>query len=98
MVHNLEQEPDQHQEEEDHINRVNINSINFNSKCSLITANLETLSNQVNIIIPYKVDIGSDGNIVPLHIYKKLFPRATKELLLMRWNKKTFNYKQIMEQ
>ena len=24
-----------------------------------------------NIIVSYKVDTGSDGNIMPLHIYKK---------------------------
>ena len=76
MVHNLEQEPDQYQEEEDHTNMVNINSINFNSKCSVVTANLKT-SHQLRIIVPYKVDTGSDGNIRPLHIYKKLFPWST---------------------
>ena len=32
MVHNLEQEPDQYQEEEDHIDVVNINSINSYNK------------------------------------------------------------------
>ena len=25
-------------------------------------------------MVPYKVDTGSDGNIMPLYIYKKLFP------------------------
>ena len=39
----------------------------------VITANLKTLSNQVRIIVPYKVDTGSDGNIMPLHIYKNYF-------------------------
>ena len=81
-IHDPEQEPDQHHEEEDHINIVNINSIIFNSKWSVITANLKTLSKQVSIIAPYKVDTGSDGNIMPLHIYIRLFPRETKEQLV----------------
>ena len=34
------------------------------------------------MIVPYKVDMGSNGNIVPLHLYKKLFPRATEEQLV----------------
>ena len=64
-VHNTEQEPDQHNEKEDHIDTVNINSIIFNSKQSTITANLETSSSQLGIIIPYKVDTDSHGNIIP---------------------------------
>ena len=44
-------------------------------------ANLKTSSNKLVITVIYKVDIGSDGNIMPLHIYKKLFPRATIEQL-----------------
>ena len=27
-----------------------------------------------NLIVPYEVDTGSNGNIMPLHIYEKLFP------------------------
>ena len=38
-------------------------------------------SNKVSVVISYKVDTGSDGNIMPLHLYKKLFPQATKEQL-----------------
>ena len=68
-IHDLEQEPDQHHEE-GHIDAVNINSIIFNIKWLVITANLKSLSNQVSIIVPYKVDPGSDGNIMLLHIYK----------------------------
>ena len=34
-----------------------------------------------NAMIPYKVDTGSGGNIMPLHIYKKLFPKTTNEQL-----------------
>ena len=43
----------------------------------------------------YKVDTGSDGNIMPLHFYKMLFPRATIEQLAAAKNKnvqlKTYN-------
>ena len=31
--------------------------------------------------VPHKAATGSDGNIMPLHRYKKLFPRETKEQL-----------------
>ena len=40
-VHDLEQEPEQHYEEEDHIDLVNINSIIFNSKWPIIKSNLK---------------------------------------------------------
>ena len=44
-VQNVEEEPDQNQEEEEEekIDMVNINSISFNSKCSVITANLKNI-------------------------------------------------------
>ena len=86
-VHNIEQKPDQCNIEKDHIDTVNINFIIFNSKWSAITTNLKTSSSQVSIIIPYKVDVGSVSNIMPLHIYKKLFHRATKEQLMATKNK-----------
>ena len=31
-----------------------------------------------NMVIPYKIDRGSDGNIMPWYIFKKLSPRVTK--------------------
>ena len=65
-IHDLEQDPDQHHEEEDHIDMVYINSIIFNSKGSVITENLKTSSNQISIKGPYKVDTGSDEKIMPL--------------------------------
>ena len=35
-----------------------------------------------NDMVPYKVDTGSNGNIMPLHIYKKnLFPKINNEQL-----------------
>ena len=32
----------------------------------------------IQITIPYKIDTGSDGNIMPWYIFKKLFPRVTE--------------------
>ena len=86
-VHNIKQVPDQCNVEEDHIDMVNINSITFNSKWSAITANLKMTSNQVSVIISYNIDTGSDGNIMPLHLCKKLFPKATVEHLVATKNK-----------
>ena len=40
-----------------------------------------------NIMVPYKADTGNDGNIMPLHIYKKLFPKITNEQLVATENK-----------
>ena len=77
----FEQEPDPHHEEKHYIDMVSINSIIFSSKQFVITVNLNTLLNQVSIIVPCKVDVGSIGNKMPLHICKRLFPRATKEQL-----------------
>ena len=34
---------------------------------------LKMPSNQVSVVISYKVDTGSDCNIVPLHLYKNYF-------------------------
>ena len=81
MMHSINQKY-QYQKKDD-IDVDNISSINFNSKCSVITANLKTSSNQDTIVAFYTVDIGIDGNIMPLHIYKKLFPRATNEQLMV---------------
>ena len=61
---------------------MNINSIHINKHHPVITANLKNLANKNSVIIPYKVDPGSDGNIMPLHIYKTLFPRITNVQLV----------------
>ena len=52
---------------------------------------------QNSISVPYKIDTGSNGNIMPLHIFKKLFPGVTnvwlvetinKHILLKHYNKR----------
>ena len=83
VVHDIEQESDQKQE--NHIEMVNINFINFNPNHSVIAANLKTSSNKA-ITVPYKGDAGSDGSIMPLCVFKKLFPRARKEQLAGKRN------------
>ena len=71
MVHTIKKETAH--EQESGIKTVNINSVNFNSNHSAIIANLKTSSNKTAIMVPYKVDTGSDGNIIPLNIFTKLF-------------------------
>ena len=61
---------------------MNINSIHFNENSSVITAKLKTSAGINNLIVPYEVDTGRDGNIMPLHIYKNLFPTVTNEQLV----------------
>ena len=52
------------------IDMININLIFFNSKWLAIKANLKTSSNQVSVVISYKADTDSDGNIMPIHLHK----------------------------
>ena len=60
---------------------VNINSVSFNSNYSIIIANLLTPSNKATIVVPYKVHMGSDGNIMLFNIFIKLFPSTTADQL-----------------
>ena len=48
----------------------------------MLTAKLETCIGSNNMIIPYKIDTGSDGNIMPWYIFKNLFPRVTESQLV----------------
>ena len=43
---------------------------------------------QSNIMVPYKIDTGSDGNITSLHVFKKLFPNISNEQLATTKNNK----------
>ena len=47
----------------------------------MLTAKLEMCIGSNNMIIPYKIDTGSDGNIIPWYIFKKLFPRVSESQL-----------------
>ena len=63
---------------EDEIEMASINSVYMNKKWLMLTAKLETRAGNNKITIPYKIDMGSDGNIMSWYIFKKLFPRVIK--------------------
>ena len=71
------------------IESVSIDSIQLNKNCSVLTANLKTSAGHSNIIVPYMMDTGSNGNIMLLHMYKKLFPTVTNEQIATAKNKKS---------
>ena len=60
---------------------VSIYSIQLNKKHSVLTANLKMSAGQNNLMVPYKIDTGSHGNIMLLHMYNKLLPSITNEQL-----------------
>ena len=62
---------------EDDLETVSINSVCFNKSCSMLTAKLKMSIDNNNMVIPYKIDTGSDGSIMPWYILKKLSPRVT---------------------
>ena len=72
-MNEVEQEAAEDSVEENIPDSVSINSIHFNKICYVITANLKMLVGINNVIVSYEVDTGSDGNIMPLHIYKNYF-------------------------
>ena len=45
---------------------VNIKYLNINSRRSRIVTKVETSSRQERTTVEYKVDMGSDGNLMPL--------------------------------
>ena len=69
-------------EQEPGIKMVNRNSFHFNSNNSAVIAHLKTSSNKATIMVPYKVDTGSDGNIMPFNIFTKLFSSTTMDQLV----------------
>ena len=50
----------------------------MNKNQLMLTAKLDTHAGDNKITILYKIDTGSDGNIMPWYIFKKLFPRVTE--------------------
>ena len=85
-VNEVEQETVQNDAREN-IELVSINSFQFNKNHSILTINLKTSADQSNIMVPYKIDSGSNGNIMALHMYRKLFPNITNEKLSATKNK-----------
>ena len=85
-VNQVEQEAAQDSAEENTIDLVNINSIHFNKNFSILTVNLKMSAGPNNAMVPYKVNMNSDGNIMPLQMYKILFPKITSEQLVATIN------------
>ena len=54
--------------QEEEIETVSINSIYLNKNQLLITAHLKTQVGKTTIEVPYKIDTGSEGNLIPLYI------------------------------
>ena len=44
----------------------------------MLTAKLEINAGDNKLTVLYKINTGSDGNISPWYIFKKLFPRVTE--------------------
>ena len=100
VVHEVEIEMVQEPQEEE-IETVSINSVYLNKNQLLITAHLEAQVGKTTVEIPYKIDTGSKGNIMPLYIFKKLFKNMTEEQLIrsIKGNikLKTYNRTHIMQ-
>ena len=79
-VHEVEIEMVQDPQEEE-IETVSINSIYFNRNQSLITAHLKMQVGKTTIEVPYKIDTSSEGNLMPLYIFKRLFKGMPEEQL-----------------
>ena len=72
-MNEVEQEAAKDSVEENSIDLVNINSVHFNKKYSVIRVHLKTSAGPYSVMVPYKVDTGSNSNIIPLHVYKNCF-------------------------
>ena len=72
MVHEIDVEVAQESQDEQ-IEIVSIDSVWLSRSQSVITAYLDTFASENKVKIPYKIDMGSEGNIMPLYIFKKIF-------------------------
>ena len=77
MVNEMEQEMSQEYREGE-IEMVSINSVYMNKNESMLTTKLDMHAGNNKIKILYKIDTGSDCNIMSWYIFKKLFPRVTE--------------------
>ena len=76
------------------IETVSINSVYMNKNQLMLTAKLETHAGDNKLSVLYTIATGSDGNIMPWYIFKKLFPRVTEAELkkpLKHIKLKTYN-------
>ena len=79
-VHEVETDMEQESQEED-TKIVSINSVYINKKWSSIMAKLQMQVGKVSLEIPYKIDTGSEGNIMLLYIFQKLFVNIGEDQL-----------------
>ena len=99
-VHEVEIDMEPESQEED-TEIVSINSVYVNRKWSSIMAKLQMQVGKVSLEIPYKIDTGSEGNIMSLYIFQKLFANIGKDQLkrLVKGNikLKMYNNAHIMQ-
>ena len=76
-VHEVEVEMTPEPQEEE-IETVSINSLYLNRNRSLITAHLKMQVGKTTIEVPYKIDTGSEGNLMPLYIFKKIVQKYAR--------------------
>ena len=69
------------EDSESEIETVSIDSVHLNKTQSLLMVKLEMQVGRNIIIIPHKIDMCSEGNIMPLFMFKKLFKNITEEQL-----------------
>ena len=69
------------QDSQGKIETVSIDLVHLNKNQSLLTAELKMCTDPNQIVIPYKIDTASKGNIMPWHIFKKLFKNITEDEL-----------------
>ena len=79
-IHKLEFEEMQ-EVNEGKVETASIDPVHLHKNQSLITAKLETQAGRNTIEISYKIDTGSEGNIMPLFMFKTLFRNTTEEQL-----------------
>ena len=75
MINEMEQEMSQDYSE-GKIKTVSINSVHMNINLSILTAKFETCAGSNKLTVPYKIDMGSDGNIMPWYIFKKIVSKG----------------------
>ena len=100
VINEMEQEMSEEYSEGE-IETVSIVSIHMNKNQSMLTVELKVCTGDNKLKFPYKIDTGSDGNMMSWHIFKKLFPSFTEAKLkktIKRHTKlKTYNKTVIMQ-
>ena len=79
-VHEVEVEMAQDSQDEE-IETVSIDLIYLNKNWLVINVHLETHAGKNTVEAPYKIDMGSEGNIILFYVFKKLFKNVTVEQL-----------------